>query len=89
MGTRFHAVVLGFLLEKCVCPIAYSNKTCNLLADLEFPKEYCRVEDMEKLSLDFVKEHENIKIPLKKLRKKAKRHFTKLDRIFKLYRYFV
>lgn len=89
VGTRFHAVVLGFLLEKCVCPIAYSNKTSNLLADLQFPKEYCTVEDTSKLSLDFVKEHEAVQVPLKKLRKKAKRHFKKLDRIFKIYKYFV
>lgn len=48
-GTRFHAVVLGMLMEKYVVPIIYSNKTLELLKDLKFEGEYARVENVSEL----------------------------------------
>lgn len=36
IGTRFHANVVGFLLQKVVIPIAYNDKTINLLKDMNF-----------------------------------------------------
>lgn len=36
VGTRFHANVIGFLLHKVVIPIAYNDKTINLLKDINF-----------------------------------------------------
>ena len=37
--TRFHATILGIKLDVPVIPICYSNKTINVLEDLDFPNE--------------------------------------------------
>lgn len=36
IGTRFHAVILGLLFGKKVLPIAYSDKTTDILKDMNF-----------------------------------------------------
>lgn len=36
VGTRFHANILGLLLEKTVIPVVYSNKTTEFLKDIQF-----------------------------------------------------
>lgn len=36
VGTRFHANVVGLLLNKTIIPIIYSNKTKNMLNDINF-----------------------------------------------------
>lgn len=47
IGTRFHAVILGLLFKKKVLPIAYSDKTINVLNDMKFKGQ---VIDMRKIS---------------------------------------
>lgn len=36
VGTRFHANILGLILEKTIIPIIYSNKTEEFLKDIDF-----------------------------------------------------
>lgn len=37
IASRFHATILGLIFNKKVLPMAYSDKTINILKDMEFP----------------------------------------------------
>jgi colanic acid/amylovoran biosynthesis protein len=52
VGTRFHANILGFLMNKVVIPIAYSDKTTNVLSDLKFSGKIFDIRFKEGLSFD-------------------------------------
>lgn len=47
VGTRFHAVILGLLFGKKVLPFAYSDKTINILKDMDFKGKVVDIRDME------------------------------------------
>lgn len=44
LGTRFHAAVLGYVFGKRVLPVCYSEKTVNMLNDLNI-EHYIRLSD--------------------------------------------
>lgn len=45
VGTRFHSIILGMLMQKKVLPIIYDQKTRNMLADL-FEGEVLEMEEL-------------------------------------------
>ena len=49
IGTRFHSVVLGFVFNKRVLPVIYSNKTVNMLDDLKYSGEFIGIEDISSI----------------------------------------
>ena len=80
VATRFHAMILGFVLKKPVFPIAYSKKMTNVLEDLEFKQNYASLENLQGLNFEKFKENEalspNILI---RAAQDGERHFLKLD----------
>lgn len=81
IGSRFHANILGLILEKTVIPIAYSDKTLNALNDIDFKG---KIIDIRKIN-DFVPndlsdEDLNYKISVQNQIKLAKEQFKVLDK---------
>lgn len=80
VGSRFHANILGLLMNKTIIPIAYSDKTINTLKDIGYTKllidirKSIQIEDVLN-SIDL-----SYKIDIDKFRKDAIGHFKELDR---------
>lgn len=49
VATRFHCLVLGWMLGKPVYPIIYSDKTFNVINDLNPINSYCKIQDIQML----------------------------------------
>lgn len=82
IGTRFHACVLGLLYEKTVIPIIYSNKTENLLNDLDFQGFKIKINDINNLKIDRIDNDQlSYKLKVEGIKEKALKHFEKLDKI--------
>lgn len=65
VGSRFHANILGLLMNKTIIPIAYSDKTVNVLNDLNFNGKVFdirteSVKDINHLTLKDLSYHLNI-----------------------------
>ena len=56
VGTRFHANVIGMIMQKKVIPIAYSDKTLNVLKDINFKGVYFDIRDSEVIDLNKIAE---------------------------------
>lgn len=54
VGTRFHSVILGLLFDQNVFPIIYSDKTFNVLKDLDIEKESIFIKDIGNLEVEKV-----------------------------------
>lgn len=82
VASRFHATILGLVMKKTVIPVAYSNKTINVLNDLGFKGKIFDIRkpndfDVKKLNdKDF-----SYKFNVDKYKKEAEGHFKKLDLI--------
>lgn len=80
IGTRFHANILGILFNKVIIPIAYSDKTINVLKDMNYKgrifdlRTIKDVNDVVLNSMDLTYKINNVE-----LIKSANKHFEKLD----------
>ena len=82
IGTRFHANVIGMLLNKTVIPIIYNDKTRELLKDLSFKGKYVDLDSIDEFNINDLKEKNlDYKINIEKQKKEAEKHFEKLDKI--------
>lgn len=81
IGTRFHSIVLAILFKKDFYPIIYSNKTENMLADIEFTGKSSRLSQVSNtLADDMLSNSFNIPCDnLSEYIKASSLHFTKLD----------
>ena len=52
IATRFHAMILGFMLNKPIYPIVYSNKMTTVMDDLNFKGSYSRVDTIHLINLN-------------------------------------
>ena len=57
IGTRFHSIVLGMIAKKPVFPIIYSQKTMNMLNDINYKGNYIDLKDIDKLEYEYTKEN--------------------------------
>lgn len=80
VATRFHAMILGFVFEKKVIPIAYSDKTVNTLQDLNYNGIKVDINNIEELDVNKIEEN-NYKINLEECKASAERQFLVLDEI--------
>ncbi|MGM9849286.1 MAG: polysaccharide pyruvyl transferase family protein [Bacilli bacterium] len=82
IGTRFHANVLGFLMNKKVIPICYNDKTINMLHDLNFKGIYIDINDQKKFKIEQLDSlgRKNI-LKVKKAIELSKSHFKVLDNL--------
>ena len=82
VGTRFHANIIGMLMDKVIIPIAYSDKTINVLNDMNFEGKIFDVRKLEEFTINSLEEKDlNYKINVSRQKKDALKHFDKLDNI--------
>jgi len=84
VGTRFHANILGLLLNKTVIPIAYSNKTLNVFEDLNFKGKIIDINKIEEFNVSDINELDlNYKLDIDKFKIESHKHFKELDKILR------
>lgn len=79
IATRFHAMILGWIFNKKVYPLIYSNKMKNVIDDLDFEGEYSFIQDIDNLNVNVIKEHSSRLTNIKDIEKEANKQFNKLD----------
>lgn len=81
VGSRFHANVLGMLFDKTVIPIAYSDKTINLLKDIRYAGKIFDIRNIDELDIKNITETDlKYKLDISKQKKDAHNHFLVLDK---------
>ncbi len=84
VGSRFHANILGLVMNKTILPIAYSDKTINTLKDINFKGKIIDIRKIDEFNINDLKEKDlNYKINIDKYKKEAEKHFEKLDEFLK------
>lgn len=81
VATRFHAMILGLIFNCTVIPVIYSNKTLNVMKDINFTGDYVKIEDIDKLDISSL--NLDYKLDISKQVLDAKRHFESLDMFLK------
>ena len=78
-------MVLGMVAKVPVFPIVYSNKTRNVLDDINFEGNYADLRDKESLTYENAKYNleMNYKVNIDEMKKNADQHFMKLDKMLK------
>lgn len=51
VASRFHAMILGWLMDKNVLPIIYSNKSLNVIKDVNYNGYYCKINEIENFDM--------------------------------------
>lgn len=83
VASRFHANILGLLFNKTIIPIIYSNKTMNLLNDINFTGKQSTIEDINNFKIDFSDDDLHYKVNVDNQIESAKHQFQELDIMLK------
>lgn len=84
VGSRFHANILGLLLDKTILPISYNDKTINMLKDINFNGKIIDINNIEEFDIDsLTKEDLKYKCDISKIINKSENHFGELDKILR------
>lgn len=83
IGTRFHSVILGLLFNKKLLPIVYSDKTGNVLNDINYTGKCLKFDDLVNLDVLKLKTYFTKFGDTSELNIEAQKHFEKLDRFLK------
>ncbi|WP_394218339.1 polysaccharide pyruvyl transferase family protein [Halobacillus trueperi] len=59
IGTRFHSIVLAFLFNQNIFPIIYSDKSYNLISDLNMKNQYTYIKDIKNMKINEIIEGVN------------------------------
>lgn len=83
IGTRFHAMILGWVFNKPVVPIVYSEKMKKVMEDVDFKGIYANLKEIDFLEIDKVvlKSFEKNLIDVGKQRENSENHFKELDEL--------
>ena len=80
VGGRFHANVIGLLMNKIVIPFVYSDKTRNMLDDLGFQGVVADIRELERFDLKMLDDIAlQYRLDVSGAVASAERHFMKLD----------
>lgn len=80
IATRFHAMILGWVYEKPVFPIVYSEKMNHVMNDIDFKGTYTDFDHLHSLEATNVFSCMNTNlIDITEQIKNSNRHFNKLD----------
>ncbi|UJL45808.1 polysaccharide pyruvyl transferase family protein [Virgibacillus sp. NKC19-16] len=80
IATRFHAMILGWVYNKPVFPIAYSKKMNHVMKDLSYKGSYIDLKEINNLRPADVYESMNTNyVNISDQAKDAENHFKKLD----------
>lgn len=82
IATRFHAMILGWVYNKPVFPISYSNKMNNVMDDINYCGTYVDLKKIKSLKIEDVYDgiNKNI-VDISPQVKNAELHFKKLDKL--------
>ena len=81
IGSRFHANILGLVLNKTILPIAYSDKTLNALADIGFKGKIIDIRNLKEFEImNLTEEDLNYKISIEEQIKSSQKQFEILDK---------
>ena len=84
VGTRFHANILGMLMNKTIIPISYNEKTKNVLKDIKYKGKILEIETIKDFNPNnLTKEDLTYKQSVFPNKQQAEKHFEKLDKILK------
>lgn len=82
IGTRFHAMILGWLFNKPVVPIVYSEKMTNVMKDVGFSGLYTDFNSIDQLDpVDIVKSMETNFVDITVQIENSEKHFKELDKL--------
>lgn len=83
IATRFHSMIIGWLMKKKVYPVIYSDKSLTVMRDVGFSDQYANINDIESLSVESVFEYLESTSPLdvQKEIQSAENQFEKLDNL--------
>lgn len=82
IATRFHAMILAWVYNKPVVPIAYSEKMTNVVIDVGFDGVYTDFANLEKLNpLEIYNNLEKELIDVTKQTVNSEDHFKELDKL--------
>lgn len=80
VGSRFHANILGLIMNKTIIPIAYSDKTVNVLSDCNFKGKIIDIREIDKFDVNSIGDKDlTYKLDVSSKIKESNRHFEKLD----------
>lgn len=85
VGGRFHANILGLLFGKTVIPMLYSNKTQNVLENMNFKGKIIDIRKIDELNIqkELTKDMLEYKQDIKYELEHAEEHFKKLDQVLR------
>ena len=84
VGTRFHANILGLIMKKTIIPIAYSDKTINVLKDMNYKGKIFDIRDIGNFNIDSLDEQDLFyKYDVSFQKEDSEKQFEKLDEIIK------
>ena len=82
VGSRFHANILGLIMNKTIIPIAYSDKTINVLQDINFKGKYIDIESIDSFDVNELSDKDlSYKLNIDKYKEDANKHFEVLDKV--------
>lgn len=82
IGSRFHANILGLLMGKTIIPISYSNKTIDMLSDLNFKGKIINMNKLASFNVNSLTDYDlNYKIDVSKQKVNSLLHFKILATI--------
>ena len=82
IASRFHAMILGWLANTPVFPIAYNNKTMNAVTTYHFQGNYTTIEEFSQLSMEEIDRNRTNQyiFDTEPLKMEAQKQFDGLDR---------
>ena len=83
IGTRFHANIIGMILNKNVVPIIYGDKTYESLKDIKFEGKYFDIRENVPEYDELTEEDMSYYINVEKEIKNSKKHLENMDEILK------
>ena len=84
VGSRFHANILGLILNKSIIPIIYSDKTTNVLQDINYNGKIIDIRKINEFKVyDITDDDLEYKIDISKQVEDSQIHFVGPDRILK------
>ncbi|WP_422802917.1 polysaccharide pyruvyl transferase family protein [Streptococcus sp. FT1-106] len=80
VASRFHASIIGLIMDKTIIPFVYSDKTLNVLEDMHFMGKILDIRDNEIIDFNqLFNNNLNYKISISEQINSAYSHFKKLD----------
>ncbi len=82
LGSGYHEIALGFLMEKTVYPIVCSDKIVQMLEDSGFQGKYCDLRSNDNMSLEDIESNGQCKLQADKLTDASQKQLAALDKVF-------